>query len=231
MNISELWLIDTRYLFNPLTVASCLGRPTVAFTNYAILLAISSAVQKKTSNAITALSIASYLSLYPTLLLPAILLLCHDTEKQGKGGTDIGFFRKYATLFAGSSAVLLLLSYLVTGGSWEFLSSTYGNHILLVDLTPNIGLWWYFFIEMFDSFREFFLGVFWLHLVSYTGGLCARIRKQPLFILVTMLGLFSVFIPYPSISNASLYLALFPLYRHVFSCKYFSILEFFGLHL
>jgi hypothetical protein len=31
---------------------------------------------------------------------------------------------------------------------------------LLPDLTPNPGLWWYFFTEMFDHFRPFFLAAF-----------------------------------------------------------------------
>src|SRR5436853_7765493 len=48
------------------------------------------------------------------------------------------------------------------------MASTYGVHLLLPDLTPNVGLWWSFFIEMFVSFREFFLcfsaafgGLYW----------------------------------------------------------------------
>ena len=112
------------------------------------------------------------------------------------------------------------MSYYITGGSWEFVTSTYGVQLLLPDLTPNVGLWWYFFIEMFDSFREFFLGVFWLHLGGYVGGLCIRVRKQPLFVITAMLGIFAVFKPYPSISDTSLYFALLPLYRHVFPCTY-----------
>jgi phosphatidylinositol glycan class U len=32
--------------------------------------------------------------------------------------------------------------------------------LTLPDLTPNTGLWWYFFTEMFDHFRPFFLMVF-----------------------------------------------------------------------
>ena len=28
------------------------------------------------------------------------------------------------------------------------------------DLTPNVGLSWYFFTEMFDHFRTFFTGIF-----------------------------------------------------------------------
>ncbi|KAI9682052.1 MAG: hypothetical protein M1817_000106 [Caeruleum heppii] len=119
-------------------------------------------------------------------------------------------------LFAGSVFGLLYISYLLTGASVEFLASTYGVQLLLPDLTPNVGLWWYFFIEMFDSFREFFLGVFWLHLGSYVAALCFRMRSQPLFAITTLLGLFAIFKPYPSISDTSLYLALLPLYRHVF---------------
>ena len=204
------------YLFNPLTVASCLGRPSVLFTNCAILLAVSKAIEGKGANAVTALALGSYLSLYPVLLFPPLLFLSHDIQYQGRNGTYAYFFKKHTITFVLSLTVLICLSYLVTGCSWEFLASTYGNHLLLVDLTPNIGLWWYFFIEMFDSFREFFLGVFWLHLVSYIGGLCIRLRQQPLFIVTTMLGLFAIFKPYPGVPDASLYLAFLPLYRHIF---------------
>jgi len=119
--------------------------------------------------------------------------------------------------------MLLYASALLTG-SWEFLAATYGVRLLLPDLTPNVGLWWYFFTEMFDSFREFFLGVFWLHIVSYVGGLTFRLRQQPLFVATSLLGIFAIFQPYPSIADSSLYLALVPLYRHVFPLMRYSFL-------
>lgn len=34
------------------------------------------------------------------------------------------------------------------------------HRLTLPDLTPTTGLWWYFFTEMFDHFRPFFLMVF-----------------------------------------------------------------------
>lgn len=124
-----------------------------------------------------ALSIASYLSLYPVLLFPPLTLLCFDRQTLPRISPNPGSFAAYhATSVAVMITGLLYLSYFITGGSWEFLSSTYGFHLLLPDLTPNVGLWWYFFIEMFDSFRAFFIGVFWLHLAGYVGGLCIRIR-------------------------------------------------------
>lgn len=209
------------FLFNPFSIATCLARPTSVFSNCAILYAIASAVNRKPSKSMLALALAAYLSLYPALLLPPLILLCHD-QIVGKGGSKPELPRlsfELSSIFCGSLAWFLAMSYLLTGQSWEFLRSTYGVHLLLPDLTPNVGLWWYFFIEMFDSFREFFLGVFWLHLLGYVGGLCFRLRTQPLFVLTTIIGIFAIFQPYPSIADASLYFALLPLYNHVFPCE------------
>ncbi|KAL9632626.1 MAG: hypothetical protein Q9204_003718 [Flavoplaca sp. TL-2023a] len=210
--------VGAAFLFNPFTIATCLARPTSVFSNCAILFAIASAVDRKPSKSMLALALAAYLSLYPALLLPPLILLDYD-QVAGQGDSKPKLPEqslKLGSIFSGSFAWFLTMSYMLTGQSWEFLRSTYGVHLLLPDLTPNVGLWWYFFIEMFDSFREFFLGVFWLHLMGYVGGLCFRLRKQPLFVLTTIIGIFAIFQPYPSIADASLYFALLPLYNHVF---------------
>jgi hypothetical protein len=210
------------YLFNPLTLASCLGRPTSLFTNTVVLIAVQKAIERKNINAMMALALAAYLSMYPTLLLPPLLLLCFDQKQRDTKSAvpALAFVAQSVSVFVGSIVVLLYMSYLLTGASWEFLASTYGNHLLMADLTPNIGLWWYFFIEMFDSFREFFLGVFWLHLSSYVGGLTIRIRRQPLFVITALLGIFAMFKPYPSVSDTALYLSMLPLYGHVYPREY-----------
>ena len=190
------------------------------FTTTGILFAVSNAVSGNSVNAMLALGLASYLSLYPALLFIPLVLLCYDQRAQKLPNTA-GFILQNASILLSSIAGLLGLSYLITGNFWEFMSATYGFHLLVPDLTPNVGLWWYFFIEMFDSFREFFLGVFWLHLASYVGGLTVRLRRQPLFVITSLLGVFAIFKPYPSISDASLYFAFLPLYRHTFPCKFF----------
>lgn len=168
-----------------------------------------------------ALAFASYLSIYPALLFIPLVLLSYDRKTQESKRTPrmpVFAVQHFAILLA-SVAGLLGLSCLVIEDFWEFVSATYGFQLLVPDLTPNVGLWWYFFIEMFDSFREFFLGVFWLHMASYVGGLTVRLRRQPLFVVSALLGVFAIFKPYPSISDASLYFALLPLYRHLFPCK------------
>ncbi|KAJ5543272.1 hypothetical protein N7535_005700 [Penicillium sp. DV-2018c] len=205
------------FLFNPFTIAACLARSTNVFTTSGILFAVSNAVGGNSINAMLALGFASYLSLYPALLFIPLVLLCYDRRSEGPAPPNAGrFIVQHAGLLLVTVAGLLGLSCLITGNFREFISATYGFHLLVPDLTPNVGLWWYFFIEMFDSFREFFLGVFWLHLASYVGGLTARFRSQPLFVITSLLGIFAIFKPYPSISDASLFLALLPLYRHLF---------------
>ncbi|KAB5578447.1 GPI transamidase subunit PIG-U [Coniochaeta sp. 2T2.1] len=210
-------VIAAVYLFNPFTIATCLGRSTSVFTTCAILHAIAKAISGAPISAMIALSFASYLSMYPLLLLPPLLLLAYDRRPVTKTppASALAFTLKHILVVTGVLSALFGMSFLITG-SWEFLPSTYGVQLTLSDLTPNVGLWWYFFIEMFDSFRSFFLAVFWLHLSSYVGGLCVRIRTQPLVVLTLLLGIFAIFKPYPSIADMSLFLAMVPLYRHVF---------------
>jgi hypothetical protein len=62
--------------------------------------------------------------------------------------------------FAAFSAVLACASTLAADGSTRWVARAWGAPFLLPDLTPNVGLWWYFFTEMFDHFRSFFLIVF-----------------------------------------------------------------------
>lgn len=168
------------------------------------------------------LGLASYLSIYPALLFIPLVLLCYDqrVQKTKVSSGVLPFALQHFAVFIACIAGLLGISTLLIGDFYTFISATYGVQLLVPDLTPNVGLWWYFFIEIFDSFREFFLGVFWLHLAAYMGGLTVRLRRQPLFVLTSLLGIFAIFKPYPSISDASLYFALLPLYRHLFPRKH-----------
>ncbi|PFH56437.1 hypothetical protein XA68_16519 [Ophiocordyceps unilateralis] len=213
--------VAAAFLFNPFTIATCIARSTNVFTSCAILHAIARAVRGSPFSALVALSFAAYLSMSPLLLLPPLVLLAWDRrpERRGGGGGSpsvADFAAKCVLTVAACLAVLVAMSLVVTGNSSDFLARTYGIQLTLTDLTPNVGLWWYFFIEMFDSFRAFFLAVFWLHLSSYVGGLTIRFRSQPLVVLTLLLGILAIFKPYPCIADTSLFLAMLPLFWHLF---------------
>ncbi|KAK6369584.1 hypothetical protein LTS17_009490 [Exophiala oligosperma] len=202
-------LIAAAYLFNPFTVLSCLGKSTSIFTSAAIIQAILNAQSGNAIRAMFGLAMGSYLSMYPALLLPPTLLMIH--HKSGKAAP----FSVSVVAFGGALAALLGTTLVLTDSFEDFLASCYGAQISVPDLTPNAGLWWYFFIEIFDSFRDFFIGVFWLHLVGYVGGMTIRLRNQPLFVITSLLGLMAIFKPYPSITDVSLYLGFLPMYSHI----------------
>jgi GPI-anchor transamidase subunit U len=178
------------------------------------------ASQGASSTFILALSVAAYLSMHPILLFPPLLILLYDA-RSARAKSSINVVPFTLTHSLGFVAVIggLLMASSSLMGSWDFLAATYGVRLLVPDLTPNVGLWWYFLIEMFDSFRDFFLGVFWLHAASYMPGLTIRLHKQPLFVACALTGVFAIFTPYPSIADAALYLSLVPLFRHLFPRK------------
>jgi phosphatidylinositol glycan class U len=208
------------FLFNPFTLATCMARSTTALTNLFILTAMAKACQGASTAFLLAISAASYLAMHPVLLFPPLLVLLYDarSEKTKTAPSALRFTAVHTLGLVAVSGTLLFASALLSG-SWGFLEATYGVRLLLPDLTPNVGLWWYFFTEMFDSFRDFFLGVFWLHVASYTPGLTIRLRTQPLFVATTLTGIFAIFTPYPSVADAALYLSLVPLFRHLFPRK------------
>ncbi|KXL43411.1 hypothetical protein M433DRAFT_92039 [Acidomyces richmondensis BFW] len=200
------------YLFNPLTLLTCLGRPTTVFTTLFTLLSITNACQARMFNAVFALAVASYISLHPVLLLAPIALLCYDQICAHNGFV---FSLNLVTTFMTVIALLLGLSRLLLP-SWRFIPSVYLTTMALPDLTPNPGLWWYFFIEMFDAFREFFLGVFWLHMLSYSVPFCLRFQKQPLAAVILMMGVVAVFQPYANVGDAGTWLSCLALLSHIF---------------
>ena len=231
----------SRFLFNPFTLLACLGRSTNVFTTFFVLLSINHACQAKTTTAAFALAIASYLSLHPAFLLPPLGLLCYDricqqisgpSSSESQAASKVAADRRnlpsptvYALqiggTFALACALLLGLSRILLP-SWTFIPSVYLTHLQLPDLTPNAGLWWYFFIEMFDPFRSFFLGVFWLHMLSYSVPLCLRLKKQPLAATVLMMGIIAIFEPYASIGDVGAWLSALCLLGHSFERTFSS---------
>lgn len=231
--------VSCSYLFNPFTLLACIGRSTNAFATFFVLLSISHACQAKPTTSTFALAIATYLSLHPAFLLPPIGLLCYDRlcqQLSGPSERSHSATSKVATdqsrrpsrvmhavqvtgIFLLACGFLLGLSRILLP-SWSFIPSVYLTHLQLPDLTPNAGLWWYFFIEMFDPFRSFFLGVFWLHMLSYSAPFCLRLSRQPLAATVLMTGVIAVFEPYANIGNVGAFLSALCLLGHSFECKF-----------
>lgn len=76
------------------------------------------------------------------------------------------FFRLCMT-FTVYCVAILAACWLGTSGSWDFLSAAVKGQLLCENLTPNAGLYWYLFAELFSRFRGFFRVLFLSHPYVY----------------------------------------------------------------
>ncbi|EPB77905.1 GPI transamidase subunit PIG-U [Ancylostoma ceylanicum] len=147
------------------------------------------------------LSVSASISLYPVVMLASVLLRFPSLQErlQAVGGLVVGF------------TMMVLLNWLLNGMNWSFIEDTYGFILKVDDLTPNVGLVWYFFTQVFEHFRAFYLAVFQINLLVYVVPLLLSLRKDAHLHLVVSLLLVAVFSSYPTLDDASVYLALLPM--------------------
>jgi len=114
---------------------------------------------------------------------------------------------------------LLYLSFIYTE-SWTFLHSTYKFILLVPDLRPNVGLFWYFFTEMFEHFRPLFVCAFQINCFLYVAPLALRLRREPMLLAFSLAALSTVFRSYPSVGDLGFYLGMLPMWLHLLPCEY-----------
>jgi hypothetical protein len=108
------------------------------------------------------------------------------------------------------------------------------------DYTPNIGIFWYFFTEMFDHFRSLFVWTFQMHvLILYLFPFTIRLRYCPLisvncdeaylspyfrndpaFLFWLLCAIFCTFKSYPAYGDVAFYINYLPIWSFLFRCKY-----------
>lgn len=193
------------YLFNPFSILSCVSKSTLLFTNLSIVLSLLSALKGKTKPTMFWIALASYLSFYPAMLVPALFLILDDGKtvmnlmvenlqvlywppSLCRSLMHLGYFwvgwRSYldyleCILDRGISCIPPTVQCKFISSVWRRLSTKeriYIFSIFVTDLTPNVGMFWYFFIEIFDQFRSFFMVVFQFHTFIFTIPVCIKLR-------------------------------------------------------
>lgn len=183
------YLIGCFYLFNPLIILTNLSHSSIIFSWYFIIESIIQIIQyENISRSMISLAIASYLSYSPIYLLPSILALGHviirdktnlqqqqqpspPPPKKNVKDLIMKLYVEGLAIFLICEILLIMISFIITA-SWEFLDNVYLTIILFKNPRPNIGLWWYIFIEMFENYSSFYLIVFniytWIFILPFT---------------------------------------------------------------
>lgn len=205
------------YLLNPFTILSCVAKSTCGLNNAVLALFFLCTIKKNTLLSAIFLALATYQSIYPiTLCAPAMLYIMQRLyiPVNYRWASFWWFVVQYLFMYLGSLFVIVCLSFFLLG-SWDYIPSVYGFILSVPDLTPNIGLFWYFFAEMFEHFRLFFLCVFQINVFFYTIPLSIKLKEQPVFLMFMQLAVISIFKSYPTVGDLALYLAFLPVWSHL----------------
>ena len=203
--------MELAFLLNPYTIASCAALTSTVWANLLLAAFLLSLVQGRSLPACLLLALATYQSLYPGLLLVPLVL--HRVRGM-EGGQRLAEVATIVATFTAAIGGLLLVSAEICG-DWSFLAATYGFILSVPELSPNMGIFWYFFTEMFDHFRLFFVWTFQLNLAVYLAPLAIRFPDQPLLLSTTLVGLTAVFKSYPGVGDLGFFLSLLPLFSHL----------------
>ncbi|XP_071501031.1 phosphatidylinositol glycan anchor biosynthesis class U protein-like [Diadema antillarum] len=219
-------LVLAIYLLCPFSIVTCVAQCSVVFVNLALAITFLTTLQGNLGGATLSLACASYQSLYPAMMIVPMAMHMALVKLETLSNKTLSYRRveavktmaRVVVFFCVWMACLVGLSFLMLN-SWEFLGSTYGFVLAVPNLQPNLGLFWYFFTEMFDHFRTFFLCVFQINAFIYTAPLVLKLRKHPLFVMMVQCMLISIFKSYPGVGDTTIYLALLPVWSH--SSHYF----------
>lgn len=203
------WIVGLIYALNPLAILSTLSKSTVLFQNFFIVWTLNSALNNDVLLTGVGISIASYLSYHPIfLVIPLIKLIHQNNNGQNQ---KVWLFLVSAVISLG---LLIGSSFYILGQDWKFIESTYGTVLKFTKIAPNLGLWWYYFTEMFEFFIPFYNSVFNLYNISFV--LPLTIRLNGIFAFILSWGWLVFSKSYPSLGDLSLYISLLFLLKPVF---------------
>ncbi|KJE90559.1 phosphatidylinositol glycan anchor biosynthesis class U protein, variant 1 [Capsaspora owczarzaki ATCC 30864] len=223
------------WLFNPFSILCFLAHSTASWDAFLIASALYFAVKQHSALAALFCVLAGYSSLYPIALVaplalaiashPPVLQL-HSAPSSAlaavnsvQAPSDVSTWRVVVFGFwvVAWTLVVALASYLYID-SWDFVDAVFGFIIQVPDLTPNIGLMWYFFTEIFMHFRPFFAWVFQLHVFIYVFPLSVQFRRHPPLLAFAIVTIITVFKSYPSMGDLALVFSMLCMFPQLNPC-------------
>ncbi|KAI9291435.1 PIG-U-domain-containing protein [Neoconidiobolus thromboides FSU 785] len=210
---TQVWKIEPEllglvYYLNPLTVLSCMSLSTAIFNHFFLLLAITFAVNYNILLSTLFLSLSSMISFYPIILIIPIHLLTSGKENRKKW-----LYIIKTIYFVIQWLVVINFIIYYNFNNWDYLKNSIGTIFFVKDLTPNLGLYWYFFIEMFEQFRMYFTIAFQFFNFGFILPITFKFYNQPMFVLLLQLIINSIFKSYPSIADLCFYLPFLILFK------------------
>jgi len=223
--------VGLSYLFNPFVIFSCLAFSLQNLQHLTMCASIALAGCGLGGPAAAMLALALYVCPFtPIVLLLPVAYLAYERRngsdstaeevssyKRSQDSPFMNFrFMVYLAFFIvgvfSLFACLLGASVAAMEGQLHFLQASFLSVLSVQDLTPNVGLFWYIFIEVFDRYRAMFLIAFHAHLLFYPVPLHLRVGCHgpigPWLQCAAAVGIITIFKPYPTAGDYGLMLSM-----------------------
>jgi len=222
--------VGLSYLLNPFTIASCLAHSFQNVQHLAFISAVVFAAGGRGGAAAGAVALALYVCPYtPIVLVVPVAYLAFKQRGCATAPVEdlkyvrskdkalferpfVGYLIRFAVVVGVLFCCLLGASLALMGGSSHFIQASFISVLTVQDFTPNVGIWWYIFIEVFDRYRALFLVAFHGHILFYPLPLHLRLAQQgpsgAWVACVAATGIIMLYKPYPTASDFGLVLSM-----------------------
>ncbi|CAI5440401.1 unnamed protein product [Caenorhabditis angaria] len=194
------------YAFNPISIASCSILSLTIPQNLLIAMIFWAYRLDYSKTVAILIGFWSSFTLYPLLLIFSLIFVANHKIS--------AVFLAILAFFAAN-----LVNFVLNEWSWSFLDSTYQVILNFTNIQPNVGLHWYFFVQVFEHFRTFYTSAFTILYFFMGIPLTLIIRNDKEMHFISILLLITTFFPYPTLNSATICLALLPVlekYRNYF---------------
>lgn len=115
------------------------------------------------------------------------------------------------------ATILICCYFMMDNNFWSFFNATYLFTLKVQDLTPNIGMFWYFFTEVFETYLDFFTWIVQINAFIHAIPITITFRDDPYFAHYIVLLTTTIFQPYPSLANIAILFSLTFQWKHLFA--------------
>uniref|UniRef100_A0A7E4UMD6 GPI transamidase component PIG-U n=1 Tax=Panagrellus redivivus TaxID=6233 RepID=A0A7E4UMD6_PANRE len=210
---NAVYLVLLIYLFNPMAIGSAAIGSISVLVNLVVVISILAHLKGHIYLA-TILTISATVTYSYYIVLLAPIFVSAENKR----------LKVFSVIFA------TLGSYFALNCLVEHASRYFGDTFYLFwnvpDLTPNVGVWWYFFVFAFDQYRSFFLWVFQLAAVLPVVPLSWTLRADPTILTYVCLGHVAVLSSYPSYAEAVVLLAMYPMFAQTVKYSRYTVIGF-----
>uniref|UniRef100_A0A183C398 GPI transamidase component PIG-U n=1 Tax=Globodera pallida TaxID=36090 RepID=A0A183C398_GLOPA len=190
------------YLLNPMTIGCWMVGSLSSFVNLLVAMSICFMMEGGVLRSVLPLALAIQLNPYYAIIFCPIFIRFTGSRRFAAIFyailASIGFFLL--------NALLLMNRGSSDGSVPDMLRCTFGFFLTVPDLTPNTGIFWYFFTQVFEHYRMLFLCAFQLNAFIYVVPFAALLRENPSLLAVHFMLIVALFSPYPSYAETALYL-------------------------